>query len=127
MRCAVSGGQEGGPLPDHLVTVLGMNADGWLEDTRISYDTVAASYADLVRDSLEGALYLRSALGLFADLVRASGGPVADVGCGPGQVTALLHELGIDAFGIDLSPAMIDLARRDYPGSPRQVWRPLCL
>jgi SAM-dependent methyltransferase len=38
------------------------------------------------------------------------------VGCGPGQVTAVLHELGIDAFGIDLSPAMIDLARRDHPG-----------
>jgi SAM-dependent methyltransferase len=37
-------------------------------------------------------------------------------GGGPGQVTARLHELGIDAFGIDLSPAMIDLARRDHPG-----------
>jgi SAM-dependent methyltransferase len=94
-----------------------MNADGWLEDTRTSYDTVAVSYADLVRDSLDGATYLRSALALFADLVRADGGgPVADVGCGPGQVTALLHELGTDAFGIDLSPAMIDLARRDHPG-----------
>jgi SAM-dependent methyltransferase len=38
------------------------------------------------------------------------------VGCGPGQVTTRLHELGIDAFGIDLSLAMIDLARRDHPG-----------
>jgi SAM-dependent methyltransferase len=38
------------------------------------------------------------------------------VGCGPGQVTARLHELGVDAFGIDLSPAMIDVARRDHPG-----------
>ncbi|MGW4848298.1 class I SAM-dependent methyltransferase [Nocardia brasiliensis] len=43
-------------------------------------------------------------------------GPVADVGCGPGEVTAHLHELGVDAFGIDLSPAMIDVARRDHPG-----------
>ena len=92
-----------------------MNADGWLEDTRTSYDTVAVSYADLVRDPLDGAPYLRSALALFADMVRTSGGPVADAGCGPGQVTALLHELGTDAFGIDLSPAMIDLARRDHP------------
>jgi SAM-dependent methyltransferase len=54
---------------------------------------------------------------LFADMVHAvGGGPVADVGCGPGHVTAHLHELGIDAFGIDLSPAMIDVARRDHPG-----------
>jgi SAM-dependent methyltransferase len=93
-----------------------MSADGWLEDTRTSYDTVAVSYADYVRDSLAGEPYLRSALALFADLAGTGGGPVADVGCGPGQVTAVLHELGIDAFGIDLSPAMIDLARRDHPG-----------
>ncbi|MDZ5445483.1 class I SAM-dependent methyltransferase [Micromonospora sp. 4G57] len=27
-----------------------------------------------------------------------------------------LHELGVDAFGIDLSPGMIDVAQRDHPG-----------
>jgi SAM-dependent methyltransferase len=31
-------------------------------------------------------------------------------------VTAHLHALGIDAFGIDLSPAMIEVARRDHAG-----------
>jgi SAM-dependent methyltransferase len=94
-----------------------MNSRGWLEDTRTSYDTVASSYAGHVRDSLVGEPYLRAALALFADLVHAvGGGPVADVGCGPGQVTAHLHELGVDAFGIDLSPAMIEVARRDHPG-----------
>ncbi|MFK0140271.1 class I SAM-dependent methyltransferase [Streptomyces murinus] len=42
--------------------------------------------------------------------------PVADVGCGPGHVTAHLRELGVDdAFGIDLSSAMVDVARRDHP------------
>lgn len=94
-----------------------MNTGGWLADTRASYDTVAASYADQIREALAGKPYLRAALALFADLVHAvGGGPVADVGCGPGHVTAHLHELGIDAFGIDLSPAMIDVARRDHPG-----------
>jgi SAM-dependent methyltransferase len=93
-----------------------VNADGWLADTRTSYDTVAGSYADRVRDTLAGEPYLRAALAVFADLVHAAGGgPVADVGCGPGHVTAHLHDLGVDAFGIDLSPAMIDLARRDHP------------
>jgi SAM-dependent methyltransferase len=91
-------------------------ADGWLADTRTSYDTVADSYADFVRDALATEPYLRAALALFAELVHAAGGgPVADVGCGPGHVTAYLHQLGVDAFGIDLSPAMIDLARRDHP------------
>ena len=45
----------------------------------------------------------------------AGGGPVAEVGCGPGYVTGYLHELGVDAFGIDLSPEMIAIARRDHP------------
>jgi SAM-dependent methyltransferase len=94
-----------------------MNTGGWLADTRASYDTVAVSYADQIREVLAGKPYLRAALALFADMVHAvGGGPVADVGCGPGHVTAHLHELGIDAFGIDLSPAMIDVARRDHPG-----------
>jgi SAM-dependent methyltransferase len=94
-----------------------VSTDDWLTDTRTSYDTVAVSYADQVRDAIAGHQYLRAALALFADSVRAAGGgPVADVGCGPGQVTAYLHKLGVDAFGIDLSPGMIDVARRDHPG-----------
>jgi SAM-dependent methyltransferase len=99
-----------------------MNADGWLSDTRTSYDTVAVSYADQLRDALAGEPYLRATLALFADLIRAAGGgPVADVGCGPGHVTAYLHGLGVDAFGIDLSPVMIDVARRDHPDLRFQV------
>jgi SAM-dependent methyltransferase len=94
-----------------------MNDEGWLTATRTSYDTVAVSYADQVRDAMAERPYLRAALELFAGTVAAAGGgPVADVGCGPGHVTAHLHGLGIDAFGIDLSPVMIDVARRDHPG-----------
>jgi SAM-dependent methyltransferase len=59
---------------------------------------------------------------LFAELVRAiGGGPVADIGCGPGHTTALLQELGTDAFGIDLSPAMIEIARREHPGAHFEI------
>ncbi|NBE52454.1 class I SAM-dependent DNA methyltransferase [Streptomyces boluensis] len=94
-----------------------MDTDRWLADTRTSYDTVAVSYADRIRDALGREPYLRAALAVFADSVRAAGGgPVADVGCGPGHVTAHLHELGVDAFGIDLSSVMVDVARRDHPG-----------
>ena len=94
-----------------------MSAEDWLTATRTSYDTVATSYADLVRDLLDETPYERAILTLFADLVRAAGeGPVADVGCGSGRITAFLRGLGLDAFGIDLSPAMVDVARRDHPG-----------
>lgn len=88
----------------------------WLANTRTSYDSVAVGYAAQMRDSLTDKPYLRAQLTLFADLVRAAGdGPVADVGCGPGHVTAFLRGIGIDAFGIDLSPGMIEVARRDHP------------
>jgi len=94
-----------------------MRAADWLDDTRASYDTVAVSYAGLLRDALAGEPFQRGILALFAELVRARGnGPVADIGCGPGRITAYLRGIGLDAFGIDLSPAMIDVARRDHPG-----------
>ena len=93
------------------------NADGWLEDTRASYDAVADSYADLTRDLLDDTPEERAVLALFADMVGAQGGGiVADVGCGAGRITAHLRHLGVDAFGIDLSPGMIEVARRDHPG-----------
>ncbi|GAA1018665.1 MULTISPECIES: class I SAM-dependent methyltransferase [Amycolatopsis] len=87
----------------------------WLTDTRTSYDTVADSYADRLRDSIARSPSLRMTLGLFASLVHGTG-PVADVGCGTGHVTAHLKSLGLDAFGLDLSPGMIEVARRDHPG-----------
>ncbi|MBG7704729.1 methyltransferase domain-containing protein [Streptomyces sp. MC1] len=93
------------------------STDSWLEDTRASYDTVAASYADQVRNLLDETPVERAVLELFADLVSSRGGGcVADVGCGPGRITAHLRHLGVDAFGIDLSSGMIEMARRDHPG-----------
>ncbi len=47
-----------------------MTADSWLVDTRISYDTVAISYADQLRDALVAQPYLRAALALFAGIVH---------------------------------------------------------
>jgi SAM-dependent methyltransferase len=88
----------------------------YLRATRVAYDTVAADYADLLRTELARKPIDRALLGVFAELVRADGNePVADLGCGPGRVTAHLHALGLAAFGIDLSPAMVSVARRDHP------------
>ena len=86
----------------------------WLTDARESYDTVAEAYAQRV--TLDGVPVVRGMLALFAERVRAVDGRVVDVRCGPGHVTAHLRDLGLDAFGIDLSPAMVRLARRDHPG-----------
>lgn len=84
----------------------------------------------MISKGAAGRLHVRAGVVLFADLVRAfGGGPVADVGCGPGHTTALLRELGADAFGIDLSPVMIEIACREHPdarfkvGSMTRRWR----
>ncbi|MFF0752833.1 class I SAM-dependent DNA methyltransferase [Streptomyces sp. NPDC004267] len=85
--------------------------------TRTSYDTVAASYQRLLADDLATAPLDRAMLVAFADEVRgAGGGPVGDLGCGTGRVTRFLRDLGVDAFGVDLSPGMIEVARASYPG-----------
>ena len=97
-------------------TVRGVTEPSYLRDTRVAYDTVAVDYAELLRDELAAKPLDRALLGAFAELVQAAGNaPVADLGCGPGRVTAHLRALGLDAFGVDLSPAMIAVARRTYP------------
>jgi len=70
-----------------------MTSEDWLADTRSSYDTVAASYADQLRDTFAGLPHLRATLMWFAEIVRADGGgPVADVGCGHGASTILMAQ-----------------------------------
>jgi ubiquinone/menaquinone biosynthesis C-methylase UbiE len=43
------------------------------------------------------------------------GARVADLGCGSGVFTNLLHRQGFDAVGLDLSPKLIALGQAKYP------------
>jgi SAM-dependent methyltransferase len=88
-----------------------------LSATREAYDAAAPVYAQLFSGELRDRPLDRAILSAFADVVSANGdGQVADLGCGPGHITAYLDELGLAAFGVDASPAMIELARYAYPG-----------
>ncbi|MER6590832.1 methyltransferase domain-containing protein [Micromonospora purpureochromogenes] len=80
---------------------------------RRSYDTVAETYRERIGDELAGKPLDRALLAALAE--QAGGGPVADLGCGPGHVAAWLAERGVTAVGVDLSPAMIAASRRAYP------------
>lgn len=85
---------------------------------RESYDRVADNYAHMVVMSGMGDIrnhpWLKASIDAFADTVRDVG-PVLDVGCGPGTVTAYLAERGLEVSGVDLSPRMIDNASRLHP------------
>lgn len=85
---------------------------------RASYDRVADNYVHMVQTTGLGDVrthpWLKAAIDVFAGAVGGRG-PVLDVGCGPGTVTAYLAEQGVDVAGVDLSPRMIEHARRRYP------------
>ena len=95
-----------------------------LDVVRESYDRVADNYVDMVATTGLGDIrahpWLRAAMDVFADAVGGLG-PVLDVGCGPGTVTAYLADRGLDVSGVDLSPRMVEHARRLYPGCRFEV------
>jgi SAM-dependent methyltransferase len=87
---------------------------------RASYDRVADNYVAMGVGDLAPSPWLRAALTAFAEDVGPLG-PVLDVGCGPGTVTAFLAGLGVDVSGVDLSPRMVEHARRLNPGLQFEV------
>lgn len=82
--------------------------------TAWSYDRVARRYAEVVGGELVDRPLERGLLEAVASTAGA-GGVLADLGCGPGHVTAYLAGLGLDARGLDLSPGMIALAGERAP------------
>ncbi len=83
--------------------------------TQTSYDRVAEEYVRRMLHELDHKPFDRQLLERFAAQV-AGKGRVADLGTGPGQIARYLRDLGVAAFGIDLSPAMVALARAAHPG-----------
>ena len=105
-----------------------MTEPEFVRATRVSYDAMAVAYADWIRPELAVKPLDRAVLAGFAEIVQTAGaGPVADIGCGPGRVTAHLHGLGLPVFGIDLSPGMVSVARRAHPGLRFEVGSMLAL
>lgn len=80
-----------------------------------TYDRVASHYAARFYGELEHKPLDRALLRCFAEMIGTPGPPVADVGCGPGQASRFLSELGVETVGIDLSPAMVERARALNP------------
>lgn len=110
-------------------TVLAAGPEARDARVRASYDAVAPAYADHLVDELLGKQPFETWL-LDRVAAHADGGPVVEVGCGPGHVTAYLAEAGADAFGLDLSPGMVAEARSRFPdgsyevGDLRRLMRP---
>lgn len=81
----------------------------------MGYDRVAAEYGQRFVHELDHKPFDRALLDRLVERVRHLG-PVGDIGCGPGHVARYLSERGVDAFGLDLSPAMVQVAQHYNPG-----------
>lgn len=104
-------------LTSRWSTLPGVTSSEHLATVRTDYDAMAEAYVAFIGDAFAGSPLNHVLVQAFADLVQqAGGGTVADVGCGPGHVTAYLRDRGVDAFGIDLSPELIAAAREANPG-----------
>lgn len=75
-------------------------ADGWVSNVRI-FDAAFAPFTAAVVEAAE----------------LASATRVLDVGCGAGTLLEVAVSRGLDAVGVDISPAMVDAARRRVPAA----------
>jgi SAM-dependent methyltransferase len=85
------------------------------EQVRADYDRIAGEYARRMFHELDAKPKDRELLLRFASNIGNSG-EVCDMGCGPGHVARFLRDNGVrSVYGLDLSPAMLDHARRLNP------------
>jgi len=77
-----------------------VGAEGWVRNERI-FDAIFAPFTVAVVDA--------------ADLGSAR--RVLDVGCGAGTLLQATTDRGVDAVGVDISPAMVEAAQRRAPAA----------
>ena len=90
--------------------------DAKTEELRAAHDVLAEFYAERLGDALDRMPAERAILDLFCTLALAAGlgTNVGDIGCGTGRLEPYLAAKGLAPWGIDLSPEMIRVARRDH-------------
>ncbi|MCP4024523.1 MAG: class I SAM-dependent methyltransferase [Desulfobacteraceae bacterium] len=79
-----------------------------------TYNTVAKEYAETFFQEHDKKPMDREILKRFTRDI-GSKTPVWDFGCGPGQTTKYLTDLGMDICGMDLSPKVLEQAKKLYP------------
>lgn len=87
-----------------------------VRNVRHAYDTVAEEYAARLPDTRAEAPLDLAMVDAFAAAVAEGGGArVLDAGCGAGRMSRYLADRDCRVQGVDLSPGMVAMARRDHP------------
>jgi SAM-dependent methyltransferase len=91
--------------------------DAKTDELRAAHDVLAEWYVEHLDGVLDRMPIERAVLSLFCELTLAAelGRSVGDVGCGTGRLAPYLAAGGLSPRGVDLSPGMVRVAKRDYP------------
>ena len=84
---------------------------------RHAYDEVAEDYATYLPDTRPETRLDLTMIEAFAEVVTSSenaNAQILDAGCGAGRMSQYLADRGWDVQGVDLSPGMVAMARRDH-------------
>jgi uncharacterized protein YceH (UPF0502 family) len=85
-----------------------------------AYDAAASAYSEAVLEELVDKPF---DIWLLERVAAQAGGPIMDLGCGPGQIAAFLADTGADVHGLDASAAMVAEAQANFPDLDFQVGR----
>ena len=115
------GGNLSGVVGASIARVTFMDAS--TEELRAAHDVLSEFYAEHLAGALDRMPEDRAVLGLFCELVLGAdiGASVGDIGCGTGRLDPFLATRGLAPRGVDLSPEMIRVARREQPGFEYEV------
>ena len=104
------------PSPMHDVGVRSSTPDPLdFRAVRHAYDTVAEDYAGRLPDTRAESPLDLAMVDAFASAVTAGGSArVLDAGSGTGRMSRYLADRGCLVSGVDLSPGMVAMARRDH-------------
>ena len=90
--------------------------DGTADEVRAAYDAIAEDYAAVYPATEPEAAVDLAMVDHFVGLLEEHGGMrVLDAGCGTGRMARYLTDRGCVVTGVDLSPGMLAMARRDHP------------
>lgn len=95
--------------------------DGTSEARRAAagyFGHAARRYASAYHESSAGGHALRARHERALELIGRPSGRVLDVGCGPGHLAEDLLDRGMDVWGVDATPAMIEACRRRFAPRP---------
>ena len=96
-----------------------MSDEDHVATARAVYNRASERYVQFVGTEISSATEApidQLVLMAFIELIkRQSVVRVADVGCGPGRAAAFMAERGLDVVGVDVSEAMLAVARTAHP------------